>query len=421
MTAFVIIATMFSIAAIALLTWPLFRSSRNSGTASESINIAIYRDQLEELKSDMAAGSLSKQDFEKARDELESRMLEDIDSGVAVPLPVPVRSQNCRRVAWVLIIGLPICAAVLYLIVGRPEALSPQSVLSATDSSHGTEASLEQMVAGLAARLQVDPSNGEGWMMLARSYSTMGRHAEAAAAYKNAATKLPPDAQLMADYADALAMAQGRQLAGEPEKLIARALEIDGNNLKALALAGTVAFDKRDYTGAIKYWGRMRMLVQKDSDEARSIDSNIAEARSLGGKGGNASLPTVPEPNPAPVTELSSKPVVVSGVVTLAPELQSKVLPTDMVYIFARAASGPPMPLAVLRKRVSDLPVTFRLDDGMAMLPTMKLSNYPQVVVGARISKTANATPQPGDFQGINPPVNNNAEGQIVVINKEIR
>jgi cytochrome c-type biogenesis protein CcmH len=340
-------------------------------------------------------------------------------------------------------VGLPLCAVALYALVGTPGALAPQPATSTADSAappHGTDpAQVEAMVATLAARLKADPSNGDGWIMLGRSYSSLSRHAEASAAYKNAVAHSPPNAQLLADYADALAMAQGRQLFGEPEKLIVRALEIDGKNMKALALAGTVAFEKRDYNGAIALWSRMRALAPPDSEEARAIDSNIAEARSLGGEGGTVAVapaPSVPAAQPsasAPIAQptapgtppairpAASKSAAVSGVVKLAAELSGKVSPTDTVFIFARAASGPPMPLAVLRKQVRDLPVTFKLDDTMAMMPAMKLSDFPQVVLGARISKSANATPQPGDLQGITDVVRNDAHGLLVIISNEVR
>ena len=127
------------------------------------------------------------------------------------------------------------------------------------------------------------PDDPEGWMLLARSYGALGRYNQAAQAYANAAARLPGDAGLLADYADVLAMAQGRRLQGEPERLIARALEADPNNLKALALAGTAAFEKQDYAGAVRHWERMLPLVPPDSDDARSIQASIAEARSLGG------------------------------------------------------------------------------------------------------------------------------------------
>lgn len=250
--------------------------------------------------------------------------------------------------------------------------------------------------------------------MLARSYNALGRYDQAASAYAKAARQLPNDAQLLADYADTLAMAQGRRLQGEPEQLIARALKIDPNNIKALALAGSAAFDTKNYAKAVDYWERTLRLAPPDSDFARSVSASVAEARSLGTGG----APVAPSRDAS--TTAASKSGV-SGMVKLAPELAAKVAPTDTVFIFARAASGPRTPLAILRKQVQELPVTFSLDDSMAMAPDMSLSNFSQVVVGARISKSGNANSRPGDLEGFSAPIANSAAGISVVIDSVVR
>jgi cytochrome c-type biogenesis protein CcmH len=418
MTIFVVICIALAILAVFLLVLPLFMPRPESWMATSATNVLIYRDQFKELDADLRIGTLTHEQFEKARSELEVRMLEDTNSG-SVP-GVAASPHNGRYAAYMLMIALPLCAVALYAIVGTPGAFSTQQVTGGSAAPHGTDAiQMETMVARLADRLKEDPTNGEGWMMLGRSYGSLGRFGDAAAAYKNAVSHSAPDAQLLADYADALAMAQGRQISGEPEKLIARALEIDGSNMKALALAGTAAFERQDYTGAIGYWSRMRNMVPRGSEEeARSIDANIAEARVLAGQG---SARVQPIDTAMQDAKSNSKSVSVSGIVKLAPELAAKASPTDTVFIFARAAGGPPMPLAVLRKQVRDLPVTFNLDDSLAMTPAMKLSDFQQVVLGARISKSANATPQPGDLQGGTDPVRNNAKNVTVVISKEVR
>ncbi|MDH3438635.1 MAG: c-type cytochrome biogenesis protein CcmI, partial [Betaproteobacteria bacterium] len=238
-------------------------------------------------------------------------------------------------------------------------------------------------------------------------------------AYANAAARTPNDAQLLADYADALGMAQGRNLEGEPEKLIARALAIDPANTKALALAATAAFNRRDYANAVQYWERMLTVLPPDSEAAQVVRSNIAEARSLAGGALAAASPAAPAPALAPAPADAGGRV--SGVVKLAPELAGKIAPTDTVFVFARAAQGPRMPLAILRRQARDLPLEFTLDDSMAMTPAMKLSSFPQVVIGARVSKSANAVPQPGDLQGLSAPIQVGANGVSVVIDSEVR
>jgi cytochrome c-type biogenesis protein CcmH len=192
-------------------------------------------------------------------------------------------------------------------------------------------------------------------------------------------------------------MARGRRLDGEPEQLLARALELEPTNLKALALAGTAAFARGDYAAAAARWEKMLPLVPPDSEEARSIQASVDEAKAF----------------------LKNAPL--RGMVRLAPQLKGKASPDDTVFIFARAAEGPAMPLAVLRRQVRDLPFAFSLDDTMAMAPGARLSGFPRVVVAARVSKSGNPAPQPGDLQGSSAPVANDADGVSVVIDSVVR
>jgi cytochrome c-type biogenesis protein CcmH len=296
---------------------------------------------------------------------------------------------------------------------------------------------MADMAARLAVRLEKEPDNAEGWVMLARTYYALNRHADAARAFERAAMLVPDSAELLADYADALAAAQGGTLSGKPLALVQRALKIDPAQWKALALAGTAAFDRKEYRQAVAYWERMKATVPPGSPIAQSIDSSIAEARALGGlKAGAdaAAPPTAMGKAPAtpaagatgkaaagPPTAAAALPrAAVSGTVKLAPALAAKAAPNDTVFIFARAAAGSKMPLAVLRKQVKDLPARFTLDDAMAMAPNMALSNFGEVVVGARISQSGNAAPQSGDLEGLSPTVKVGASGIDIVIDRAL-
>ena len=406
MTALAILGVLLVAAALLFVVLPLARRHARSGESRSSVNVAVYRDQLRELESDLRAGTLAADHYEKARGEIEARLLEDLH-GEHAAAETPRRS---RAAVVAFGFGIPVCALAVYLAVGNPRALSPQTEAGSAD--HGlTGQQLQSLVDRLAARMKDNPEDAQGWAMLARSYAVLGRFRDSADAYAKAATRMPSDAQLLADYADALAMAQGRRLQGEPEKIIARALTADPNNIKALALAGTVAFDRKDYAGAVRHWERIGQLVPPGSEFADSLQASIAEARELGG------LRPALGKAPAAVAGAGS----ISGIAKLSPEFAGRVAPTDTVFVFARATEGPRMPLAVLRKQVRDLPVTFVLDDSMAMTPQMKLSGFSQVVVGARVSKAASANPQPGDLEGQSAPVKVGARGIAVVINTEVR
>ena len=393
------IAALLAVAVVAIMVRPLLSRRVQAGVSSDALNTSLYAEQLAELDNDLRAGSITQADFDRASRELKARLVDDVGGEQA-----PRSTTQSRATALAVGVAVPVCALGIYLLVGSPELLRPPPPAEAAQEF--TPHEIEAMVERLAERLKTDPANVEGWMLLARSYAAFGRFKESAEAYATAVKLRPGDAQLLADYADALGMALGRKLEGEPEKLVARALEIDPRNLKALALAGTIAFERKDYNAAAGYWERMLPQLPPDSDDARSIQANVAEARALA-KGAPPALAAAPKGG-------------LRGEVTLAPAIAARASPTDTVFIFARAVQGPPMPLAVLRKQVRDLPVQFALDDSMAMAPGVSLSSSPKVVVGARISKSGNPAAQSGDLQGLSPPVANDASGVTVVIDSVV-
>jgi cytochrome c-type biogenesis protein CcmH len=393
MTAFAVAAALLAAVALAFVLRPLLARRSPPELSRKAANIAIYRDELRGLEADLAAGKLAREDYQRARIELEARLLEDVPAGDAAPA-----ASAWRGSAWVLGASVPLVAVAVYLATGNPGAMDPSQQMP-------DAAQVEGMVARLAAKLREHPEDADGWKLLGRSYTVMGRFKEAVEAYAKAAERTPRDPQLLADFADALAMARGgpgeMRLSGEPEKLVQRALEIDPKNLKALALAGTAAYERSEYAKAAELWSRMLPLVPAGSEDAQAIGANVEEARKLAGIG-------APQGG-------------VRGTVRLAPELKAQAKPEDTVFVFARAAEGPPMPLAVVRGRVADLPLEFRLDDAMAMAQGLKISAYPKVVVSARISKQGTANAQPGDLQGASPAVANNASGVTVTIDTVVR
>ena len=403
--AFWLLAVLFAVAALAFVLPALLGRGRGMKRASgDAANISIYRDQMRELDADLAAGTLAREQHEEARRELERRLLEDVRN----TSPIVSAGVPGRRAALAVGIAMPLIAAALYLAVGNPQAVAPGP---AAGDGHVTVQQIEGMVERLAERMKEKPDDVKGWVMLGRSYSVLDRFPDAVVAYENAIKRSPPDAQLLADYADALAMTQGRTLAGAPEKIIAQALQVDPDNVKALALAGTIAFQKKDFNGALAHWERALKVLPPDSELADGIRDSIADARKFAGTGAE----------PGIAQQASPAPVAVSGTVSLAPSLAAKAAPDDMVFIFARPVEGPRMPLAVLRKRVRDLPTTFKLDDSMAMTPASRLSNYAQIVVGARISKSGNPVSKPGDLEGLSAPVKTGNSQITLTIDTEVR
>jgi cytochrome c-type biogenesis protein CcmH len=425
--AFVSIAAAMLVAALVWVLVPLMRGTRSTGVEREASNVAILRDQLAELDNDVTNGTVSREQYEQARGELERRVL---DESKAAPGETHSRGPTSAGAWTAAILGgaLPIAAALLYFMLGSHQAFTPQGAVSAaapSDAQHDlSPEKIAEMAAGLAARLEKEPDNAEGWSVLAHTYYSLKRFPEAVKAYERADALVPDNADLLADYADAMGAANN-SLDGKPTELIQRALKINPTQWKALALAGTVAFDHKDFKQAVAYWEQLKATLPPESDLAKSIDGSIAEARQLGGiktasaapGASDAGAAAAPPPGGAPATG----PVpgtTVSGTISLSPTLAGNAAPDDTVFIIAHAAQGPRMPLAIIRKQVKDLPVKFTLDDSLAMSPQMKLSNFANVVVAARVSKSGNAMPQSGDLEGSSPPVKLGAAGIDVVIDK---
>lgn len=286
-----------------------------------------------------------------------------------------------------------------------PLADAPADAASGAAAAHrGLPADrLERMIEEMTQRVKADAKDSSAWALLAHSYGMLGRFDESIKAYARLAELLPDDAQVMADYADALAVAQGRNFKGEPEKLLQRALALDPKNVKALLLAGTEAFERQAYAESIGHWERARALATEPRTIGQ-IDSGLAEARALQTRVA-ASAPGSARVAKGTVTPAATEGQSVSGRVSLAPALASRAAPDDTVFVFARSTLGSRMPVALLRRKVRDLPLDFRLDDTMAMVPEVRLSALSSVVIGARVSKRGDAVPQAGDLQGFSPPV----------------
>lgn len=426
MTAFAIVACLMLAAALLFILPTLLRPERAGRVHAQrdELNLEVLRDQFRELDADLAAGTLEASAYDSARQELERRVAEDV-----LPNPQAAGPSIAKRWPAVAIgLAVPIIAVSLYLFLGTPNALDPTQRAAADNPAHPVTADqIGDMVVKLAERLKSKPDDAQGWQMLARSYSALGRFSEAADAYAHLAKLIPDNADLLADYADALGMSLNRSLLGEPEKIALRALAIDPNSLKALALSGSAAFERHDYAAAIRHWKKILTIVPADSEAARQTASNISEAQALAdGKPVAQKAMAVPgatQPDPAtstPPPMAASAASQISGTVELDPALRSKAADSDTVFIFALAVEGPRFPLAVLRKQVKDLPANFVLDDSMSMEPSAKISNFQKVVVGARISKSGNATPGPGDLEGLTDSVKPGIKNVKIRINSRL-
>ncbi len=372
---------------------PKINTHNESQDASQA-NLSVLRGQLAQLDSDFAAGKISTDQLTLAKNEIERRALEEEGA------PENAMSGNTqtpsKRTAWTLAILVPLIALLIYGFLGNVEALDPAN-LQARPSTEPTPEQIEAMVSAFAARLQAIPADQtpdpKAWEMLARSYAAMQKFPEASKAYKRAVELNPGNSQILADYADVLAMLQGQSMAGEPTQLFERALVLEPNNPKALALAGSAAFEKKDFAKAIVMWNKAQSSAPPGSDFAKSLASSIEEAKAAAGTNNIT---------PSNATAVGGVAASIQGTLSLSPDLKIKVAPEDTVFIFARAEptspNAPRMPLAILKRKASEFPMAFTLDDSTAMSNELKISKFEAVVVSARISKSGNAFPQSGDL-----------------------
>jgi cytochrome c-type biogenesis protein CcmH len=280
---------------------------------------------------------------------------------------------------------------------GRAGPARPLSALS--------DEQLERMVVQAKALTQQDAKNASAWAMLAHSYEMMGKFSEAAKAYAQLVPLLPKDAQVLADYADVLAVVNGRTFQGEPFVLLKQALALDAKNVKALVLMGTAYIERQDAAQAIAYFEKARVATT-DAVLQAQIDAGIAQAKALSSPAPAASAAATPAQAKAVGPALApGTPAQVSGRVWLAEDLRAKAPPQATLFLLALPVEGSRMPVALLRKKVSDLPFNFVLDDSMSMVPNVGLSKHSKVVVVARISLTGNVTPAAGDLEGVSAPV----------------
>ncbi len=421
MTLFLVLAAVLAALALGFILTPLLR--RRAATSSDDrteSNAAIYRDQLVELEAERAQGLVNAARYDESRAEIERRLAEDLGGADAAGRVAKLQWQG-PRLALALALMLPLAAGGLYALIGTPGALDPASGGRGAQAQHEVTAEqIDAMVAKLAERLEREPDNVEGWNMLARSLSALGRFDESAKAYAKVVALGGKNADVLADYADVLAMAAGRTLDGEPTRLVQEALALDPNHVKALALAGTAEFARGDYDAAIAHWERLMKTLPADSPLAEGVRGGLATARQRAGRPALAAAPAAPTPPTPPTTPAAAGAEAVQGIVMLDAALAANVKPEDVLFVLARPADGSRMPLAVARVAVRDLPYAFRLDDSMAMAPGAKLSLHPRVVVTARISRSGQATPTKGDLEGRSTAIAPGTSGVSIVISKVI-
>jgi len=414
MTPLLVGAALLVAAALVLLLRPLLKSGRAvSGPAPEPAHLQVLREQAAQLQADQGAGLLNAEQLAAAQTELARRVLEEDPAGAARHHP-----GNGRATAWLLALAVPLLVGGLYARLGEPQALLSQTPAGGAEP---TAAQVEAMVNQMAARLENAPPEQVGdpaaWAMLARSMAALQRLPEADRAYARAIALAPRNAQLLADRADLVVLMQGPQGRAQSNQLIAQALQIDPNQPKALALAGSAALERQDWPAAIGYLERATRVAPPGSEFAAELQASVQAARAAAGLP-PAQPPALVQAAPAAAKAAPSMGASLSGSVDMAPALRAAVPPGSTWFVFARAVNGPRAPLAVLRLPAGSWPVSFQLDDSLAMSPELRLSQFEQVQVQARVSSSGQAMPQAGDWVGQSAPVAPGSFGLRLVIDR---
>lgn len=409
---------------LALILPTLLKPSIAKGADSLAERRAIFRQQFDEIAQDKANGILDGEQFEAAKSELEHRMLDEI--GTSNESALVVKPE--LKLAAALLLIIPLASIAIYTRIGSPISATIPQVAPNTETSetanavsaaeHNAKAGdIEPLLELLKAKLEKNPGDGTGWALLARSYVELRRHAEAIPAYEKAVQATPNDPQLLADFADALAVANGNDLTGRPEELANQALKVDPHHVKALLLSATAAFNRKDYKVAIDHWEQLRNELPTDSDVLPDVKAALNEVYALSGIK-PSEINQQPLENKRPVAAAGQG---VSGTVKVSAELASKLDENATLFVFAKATQGPPMPIAIVRATAKDLPYSFHLDDNNALMPGNKLSQANEVVIVARLSKTGDAKPQAGDIQGTSKAVKPNGETVNIEMNEVVK
>ena len=396
---FMLLALAMCLCIAAVFIWFLIRQRPVRTSASQAkLNASVYRAQISDLDFEHQSGHISAQEWQQTRDELSQRLLEDTSVGDD---PGARKEKPALWTALLIGLTLPVASLSMYLWVGEPQALQ---AMATEPPEKAMQAELSGMAQTLAKKLEANPDNQEGWVMLGRSYRTLEKYDNAVSAYDRA-LKLSPDDGVKLERAEVLALKAQGNFDGEPWNVIREILKKDPQQKGALLLAGSASYAHDKYADALRYWQQARKLLAADHPDVPSLEGAIATAQNKLG------LPVTPPTSspqaPAAASGAGATASVSSGAqaglnitgrISLAAALKDKASPTDMVYVYASPANGDRMPLAIFKSTVAKLPLNFTLDDSTAMLPERKLSGAGEVILKARISKSGNAIPQSGDL-----------------------
>ncbi len=413
---FWILVTVLVAVAIFWIAPSLLREQHLNELDRKQQNINIAKERLDEIAADHAAGAMTDQVFEQTREELQASLVDDVDQQDAESEIKAEDSKRYGKVTWlVLVVLIPLTTLGMYHYLGSPEYLeyaggNAGRVSAVSPHAADTPASMAELVEKLKQRLEKNPEDGEGWFLLSKTYMAESRYAEAMEALKKTHAIYGDYPAILLGMADATAMLRQGNLTGEPAQWIDKALEMEPTNTTGLWLGGMAAQQNGEFQLAVNRWSKLMPLLAADPVSQQQVQGLISEAVGEAKQSGievNVAEPQMPVaetavPEQLPTINEGYKPETdapaIKAWVALDAAMAEKASANDVVFVFARAKSGPPMPLAAFKTTVGELPMEVTLDDSMAMMPQMKLSSFDEVVVSARVSKSGQPRSMPGDL-----------------------
>ena len=431
MIVFWLVAAALSALVLLFIVPPLIATPASRAVDQQTQNVAIARQRLAELDKAREDGALDEEDYQEGRRELEQALALDIaqlDSARNAGAAVRERSSAAAlMLPVVLAFAIPATAGTIYLLVGQPAAVGGVPVQGGQAGAGAPgQPSIEEMIDQLKERLAQNPDDARGWSILARTSMRLERYDDAVLAYDRLNALTPGDADVLVQYADALAMQSGGRLEGRATELLREALDLQPDHPQALWLAGMAAEARGEYAAALAHWTRLLPQLAEEPETRSRLESMIDDLEGRAEAQGVAleAPPVAPALTASATDARQDEPPSDANLtvkVSLAPELAASTAPDDTVFVFARAEEGPPMPVAAARRRVGDLPFEVVLDDSRAMVPDIKLSSFDRVDVIARVSRSGQPVAASGDLEGLVESVSTGAGAELeLVINRRV-
>ena len=405
--------------AVMILIYPLLRVRRSSAIAYKDSNLGLYEDKVTELEADLGEGRIDHEQYQLARQEIDRELLRDVPTESRETAALHYGSVVKRQpgLAVMVSVFLPMLALLVYMKLGMHASTKPQFVEAMTNAQAQARArqagqagqqpaqqagSIEDMTRALAARIEQQGGSQQEWAMLARSYKHLRQYAMAAEAYGEA-LKLGPTAQLMIEQSEAIALGNDQRFTPEARSLVMQALELEPDNVNVLWFAGVAEYQAGNYRQSIEHLARLSEQAKQDAEIARSLRIYIDKAREALVAAGEE-VPTTDAILGVAAASASSDAAAggasIQVTVDVSSDVRSRFSDGDAVFVYAKAVSGPKMPLAVQRLTLNQLPATVTLDDSMAMVEGMNMSAFGSVVVSARVTDSGSAIAKAGDYIG---------------------